>query len=350
VIRPIPQSRKAVQNENIGSSPKWGKRKIIMTPITKLNVTVTYKLSATGQKAALLAGRPASEKVTEVMVLDDLSLMDVMDIGEDGSISYTADVCSYVGGYSAPVLNASPESISEIVAIVQEWRAGIQIRVDAQRAEEETAAAKQAAEEKDKLEKDGPLVDALIAEIGGSNPLALLAPGISIDWYHRGGILHRDGYKYSLTSEQSGRVKDLAITRIRAKAAQEEAAKAAKQAKREALIDEHGGMYWESATMCNFLGYDLWAGGQSKRWVGIFRQAKGISRFLDSPRGEFTFDVSDLSTGDCIQGGGYDTNSRGKRRNESEWFGVVVKNDDTGLVVRQCNSRSEALKVSPLMG
>ena len=53
-----------------------------------------------------------------------------------------------------------------------------------------------------------------------------------------------------------------------------------------------------------------------------------------------TFDVCSLDVGDCIQGGGYDTNSRGKRRNESEWFGVVIANGDDALIVRILDSRS----------
>jgi hypothetical protein len=88
------------------------------------------------------------------------------------------------------------------------------------------------------------------------------------------------------------------------------------------MIAEHGGYRWEHTGLCNFIGFNLWSSGQTKRWVGIFTQPKG------------------MEPGQCIQGGGYDTNSRGKRRNESEWFGVVVSNAADALVVNICDSRS----------
>jgi hypothetical protein len=145
------------------------------------------------------------------------------------------------------------------------------------------------------------------------------------------------------TDVQKARLTALNIARTKAK----EAAARAKAEAIEAMIAEHGGYRWTvEAGMCDFRGFNLWAGSQTRRWVGIFTAPKGIDSFLDSPRGEHTFEISSLVAGDCIQGGGYDINSRGRRRNQSEFFGVVIRNDDTGLVVKITDSRAAALKAA----
>ena len=98
--------------------------------------------------------------------------------------------------------------------------------------------------------------------------------------------------------------------------------------------------------MTSFKGFNLWKSGQTKRWVGVFSAPKGIDRFLTSPKGEFVFHVADLQPGTTIQGGGYDTNSRGKRRNESEFFGVVVSNTEERIVVDSHNTRAAAMSAA----
>ena len=53
-----------------------------------------------------------------------------------------------------------------------------------------------------------------------------------------------------------------------------------------------------------------------------------------------------LERGDCIQGAGFDTNSRGKRLSETEWFGVVVRCSETEIVIDLHDSRSATIKAA----
>lgn len=303
------------------------------------NVKVTYNLSQAGQRAALLAGKTATATVTVLMILDDAELLDAVTIGTDGSLSLDASK-KYVSNtgrfYSAPAFDAPPETLADVIAAlktVREKAAANEAEEKANREARESADVQRAAE---KAAHDAPLVDALLAEYELLDPLAIPTM-VSGRPY---GRLIKDGYSYTLTPAQLDRVDALGNAHHKAQSDAKDAARAAKQAARDAMIAEHGGYRWEHTGLCNFIGFNLWSSGQTKRWVGIFTQPKGIARFLDSPRGEHTFDVSSLEPGQCIQGGGYDTNSRGKRRNESEWFGVVVSNAADALVVNICDSRS----------
>ena len=113
------------------------------------------------------------------------------------------------------------------------------------------------------------------------------------------------------------------------------------------MIAEHGGVVFAVAGgMCEFRGDNLWSGGQSKRWVGVFSSTKGIDAFCNSPRGEFSFSVSGLQRGECIQGAGYDTDGRAGGVDMSEWFGVVVRRDDEEIVVDLHDSRAATLKAA----
>lgn len=307
-----------------------------------VNVTVKYRLSAAGQRAALVAGRPATSTATETMTIDDPALLDHLTIQPDGSL--VLDVTGYPGGcYHSKLLylDAPPSSIKEVLqlwgAYSDEVKAAREAEAAAERARQEEAARKAA----EKAAHDAPLVEALLSELEALDPLADLPAGISLDYF---GTLERDRYRYTQTQEQITRAKALYEKRNQARADAKAAAKRAEQEAREAMVAEHGGYLWQpEAGMCDFLGFGLWCSGQSRRWVGIFTQPKGIERFLDSPRGEFTWEIGSLQRGDCIQGGGFDTNSRGKRRNQTEWFGVVIRNDDSGLVVKICDSRAAAL-------
>lgn len=315
-------------------------------------VNVTYRLSAAGQKAALIAGRCASQIVTEPMQLDDPALLDSVAIGSEGSLSLDVRCCQrYVyAGLGIPAdlaFDAPPATLAEIVSA---WRAHVAAldaafaERDAKRAADEQAA-KLAADAK--RAADEPILDAILDELEVLDPLADLPAGrtLTLDYYGKtwqgpaGQLFATDGQKARLTA--------LNIARTKAK----EAAARAKAEAIEAMIAEHvaehGGYRWTvEAGMCDFRGFNLWAGSQTRRWVGIFTAPKGIDSFLDSPRGEHTFEISSLVAGDCIQGGGYDINSRGWRRNQSEFFGVVIRNDDTGLVVKITDSRAAALKAA----
>lgn len=302
------------------------------------NVKVTYNLSAAGQKAALIAGRNASQTVTETMTLEDAALLDKVTIGADGSLSLDASKSFWRGQtYTALALDVPPLTLAEVLAAQVAYIAAIDAKLDAERIVREAKEAEEKRARDLKLAHDGPIVDSILAEVEALDVFAPLPAGFAC----YGGMI-RDGHELSLNAEQSKRRDAISAARLKALTDAEKAEADAKAARIAAMVAKNGGYLWGLAgnKMCSFLGFELWSGGQTKRWVGIFTTVKGISSFLDSPRGEFVFDVSGLAVGDCIQGGGYDTNSRGKRRNESEWFGVVVRNDSNALVVKICNSRA----------
>jgi hypothetical protein len=317
-------------------------------------VKVTYRLSPAGQKAALIAGRNAAAMVTEDMELTDMSLLDKVNIGTDGSLSLDISK-SYAPDYRTDgtrtlQLDAPPATLAEAITMWDAHLARIDAEIAEQAAERKRREEEQKAAAEIKAAHDVPLVDAILTELEATDPLAPL-PGsyeipcstLSSPWLQT----RNPSYQYDLTPAQKDRINALVEARKAAKTKVEKDAEQAKIAAREAMIEEHGGYRWElEGGLCKFLGYDLWAGKQTRRWVGTFTQPKGIDTFLDGPKGEFVWDVSALSPGQCVQGGGFDTNSRGKRRNESEWFGVVVKHDDTELVVRIYDSRAAALSAA----
>jgi len=311
-------------------------------------VKVTYRLSDAGQKAALLAGRPASKIITDCLPLDP-AVIDSLMIASDGSLSYDASRTYYIkygiGGRDF-ALDDAPASLSALVAAHQAF-------ITAAEAEGEAFHAKLQAEEEERkrkaaeiLERESAIAEPIIVAAEHSDPSSPLPDGVRIEYQTVYDTHHR---RLSITDDQRQRVN--AVIKLREDAAT--AAKAAKRAARDAeiaaIVAEYGGYMWEvNGGMCDFMGYRLWASYQSKRWVGTFTAPKGIAHFCNSARGEHVFDISWLKSGDCIQGGGYSENSRGKRREETEFFGVVLRNDDR-LVVSICDSRSEAIAKSRKM-
>lgn len=297
-----------------------------------MNAKVKYMLSQEGQKAALIAGRPATASVEETMEVtpDQIS---AMTVGADGSLFL--DASKFYLYHHQVKLDAPPANAGEVIGA---WLAMVE-KVDAANAARR--AAELEAAELDRLARiaEAEEVEPIVAAFCAGDPMPA---GWTRNYY---------GYGFDSTAKKL-RVSQDQKKRIDEKLAADEAAKneaiaVAKEAKKQAMRDEveaFGGYRWESAGMCAFDGRYLWRGGQSKRWVGKFSQARGIDDFLTSPKGEHIFDVSGLVVGDRIQGGGYDVNSRGKRRNESEWFGIVMGNDESGLVVKVVASRAEALK------
>jgi len=318
-----------------------------MTMTSTQTVKVTYRLSAAGQKAALLAGRPASELITDSLPLDP-AVIDLINIAQDGSLSYNASASIYSArGYSAGhlALDESPASLAALVAAHQALVARVKAEDDAYRAKQQAEDEERKRKAAETLARESAIAEPILVSAEQTDPASPLPDGVRIEY----GTIYDGMHPLSITDEQRQRA--IAVTDRRETAAK--AAKAAKQAARDAeiaaTVEQYGGYMWDlESDMCDFLGYNLWSAGQTKRWVGVFDAPKGIARFCDSPRGEFVFDVSSLNPGDCIQGGGYDTNSRGKRRNKSEFFGVVLRNDDL-LVVAICDSRSETIAKSRKM-
>ena len=308
-----------------------------------VNVNVTYRLSHAGQKAALLAGKAATQVVNETMELANTDLLGRLTISPEGELSFQAE--TFVKSFSryAMELDAPPSSLEDLIGcydrFVTEKKAEIEAdEIRANEAREEAKERRRVEEEKRQAEIDADAaeVESILAAVE-ADPLAALPEGVELwgtsFWKRADGKTHY----FALSPDGKERAVKASQLRQNAIAAQKEAEKAA-------TVAEHGGHWWDAAGgMCNFLGYGLWSGRQDKRWVGRFSAARGINKFLPSPRGEQTFDVRGLRPGDCIQGGGYDENKRGRRSNESGFFGVVVKNDETGLVVDICDTRAEAL-------
>jgi|SRR5579872_2643408 len=314
---------------------------------TTMNVTVTYRLSAAGQKAALLAGRPASQTVTEMMALDNPVLLDKISIGPDGSLAL--DVTKQYGRWAIHetlALDAPPQNVAEVIDAYSTLRSRVDAKIAEEEQEEAARAQKEREEKEAKAARDFPVVEEILAELEALDPLAktdLRMPVVSYHYFY-----DRYGTILTTTDEQWQRTLKVVAARESAEKAVKEAAAKAKEEQHTKMIEEYGGYLWKpEGGFCNFLGFNLWSGGgQSRRWVGIFTEPKGVAEFLDSPRGEHTFKVEDLKRGDCIQGGGFDTNSRGRRRNESEWFGIVIRNDENGLVVRILDSRAACFKAA----
>ena len=306
-------------------------------------VTVTYNLSAVGQKAALLAGRTATQVVTETMTLEDAALLDHVSISAAGELIFDTSK-----QYNAPnnwegerlVFDAPPADLPALVTAYQELKGRVAATAAEKEAKRKAAAEAEQQAQREKLERDMPIVEAILSELEAMEPGSEWPTGLQANYYE----LRKDGYQLSLTDAQIERKKAILESWDQARKETEAAAAKAEQDSIDAIVAEYGGYMWKlEAGYCTFTGYDLWQTGQSRRWVGTFSKAKGIDNFLDSPRGEHTFDVRILGVGDCIQGGGYSERSRGRRKNESEFFGVVISAEFDRLVVKICGSRAAAL-------
>lgn len=305
-----------------------------------MNANVKYELSQAGQLAAILAGRTATQYVTEALEVGDLlARCRVTAAGAlefDGTESYSLD---------RPRLDAPPTTLTDVVAVVDATRAQRQAVLDA-------AAAKVKAEQDLRLALVGehkPVFDAALDVLRALDCDASAAISIYRNDPHAVRLLPVAVFgvlpDLLYVSREDVAVLDGVIS-DRSKASAERKAQVAREAadKIAAEIAEHGGFVFPvAAGMCKFKGRNFWETGQTVRWVGTFSEARGIDRFLDSPKGEFVFDVAGLKVGGRIQGGGYEKQYNGKRRHESEFFGVVVSLGDSEIVVRKYSTRAGAL-------
>jgi hypothetical protein len=311
---------------------------------TTATVKVMYSLNDEGRKQAVIAGRPATAEVVEYMEIDRAQLpglMDVISVKDDGSLELAVRTSVFYAGTDTDKLSAPPAGVLDAARVLRELKA-------AEAAEQE---ARQKRIEQERIEREAKqqaqdqLVRELLDQWEQLGPLDKLPAGYrlsstSVDL--RGG-----GTVWPTAQDVRDRMRGLCERREAAVAAAKAAEKARIEAERDAEIAEHGGFVFAApGGMCDFTGRNLWNKGQTRRWVGIFSNAKGIDTFLDGPRKEHTWDVRSLTPGDCIQGGGYDTNSRGRRRDETEFFGVVVRVDTDQIVVRVVDSRAEALTIA----
>ena len=299
-----------------------------------MNVKVNYTLSAAGQKAVMIATGIAVPTMQETEMELPVDLIDSVTINSQGVASYDARYYRHV----AVCLDVQPESFQQLFDLVQAARTGRDAQLAAEEAANTARLEQQRINQEAAIAADADLALAVLSkyELGEALPDNMRVDG---DW----GQIWQGARPLETSADVKQRVKDRSKV-LAAAAAEKQAKQDAKEARRAAVIAEKGGMWWEAETMCDFKGYDLWNDNQEKRWVGVFTGVRGIDRFLNSPRGEFAFDISSLVAGDRIQGAGYDTNSRGKRRYETEFFGVVIRNDSEGLVVRMFESRALALK------
>ncbi len=294
-----------------------------------MNVTMRYRLSDAGQRAALLAGRPATAQVVETMeTTPTAELLAACQITPAGSAELVAETYRYETLH----LDAPPESVEHLARLWEAHQAAVVAgeearAADAKRQKEEREAAHLAAIEAAR-EKVNAAIESGVFECWGSH-------------------LKVDGESLPMCAEYQERAKAAVKARADAAAAEKKAKSEAKAAAREEMVRTRGGLVFPvEGGFCDFRGQGLWSNYQEKRWVGLFSGARGIDRFLEGPRGEFTWDVTPLEKGDCIQGGGFSQNSRGKRKNESEFFAVVVERTETEIVISEKPTRAAALKVA----
>ena len=309
-----------------------------------MNTTVKYNLSTAGQKAALIAGRTAAATVTEVMSFEDAGLIDAMKIDGAGSLSLDTAQSLYGAGYGGRTLylDAPPVDVADLVARWVAFRTGVEAEkanAEAEARQRSEAAAEQA---RIKAAADFPVVEGILVALEAEPTASIKDLGLASCSFY--GIATTAGGYLTVTPEQHARLKAVITRRDQIEEDQKKAAAAAKAKVLQDEVDQHGGYVFPvQGGMATFLERGLWLGGQSKRWVGTFSKARSVDKFLEAPRGEFSFNVMGLSAGDLVQGGGYDTNSKGKRRNESEWFGRVVSVSADQIVVRVYDSRTEAM-------
>jgi len=320
------------------------------------DVTMKYRLSETGRKQAILLDRPALETVSETAPTEITpQLLEKLEIQADGSLVLDraqghGNVC-----FCYHELDRPPADVLDLDQMWQEKVTACEALGRENKAQQEREGKAHADQKRQAIERDLPEASRILAEIQALDPLKPL-PTVTMlpgwpDWGVSIGPQGEAGAKshYSLSEEMYNAFYEIVQKRVHARG---EAAKAAIQAAREAVerkkqeaVAEHGGYVWTTENgYCGLVGYGLWSGSQDKRWVGVFTEARGIDRFLDNPRGEQIWNVASLQAGERIQGGGYDTNSRGRRRNESQFFGVVLRNDSDTLVVKIMDSRTDALK------
>lgn len=322
-----------------------------------MNVTMNYRLSADGQRAALLAGRPATATVAETVdETIDAATLALCDIDGNGKVSYAANAPEKKNNEWASeylYLSAPPANLADLIATHQAWKKDTAALYEAGKLEKARIASQKAAAEAAEVALDEPVVEAALRTIEALPPLADInssVPGFHCLSMYDGLIVKRDGRLCVQTGAQFKRAVAVYESRVKTANDAKAAAAAEKEAKRQTEIETRGGYVFPvEGGMCTFKGRGLWLDGQARRWVGIFTEPKGIAEFLDSPRGEHSFSVSSLAPGDCIQGAGFDTNSRGKRRTESEWYGVVVSLTDSEIVVRITDSRAECFKIAAKM-
>jgi hypothetical protein len=302
------------------------------TSARMMTVTVSYRLSVAGQRAALIAGKPATDQVTEDMEFSDMSYLDAIHIDAQGKLSLNTVVVNYI---STGIRFDAPPTLAELIAAFVEEKATQVAKAKLRLEAEQEADRQRKAKDAQKRVDDFPIVKEALELLRNTAPLEDTPSKYR---YCLPFIYDKAGELY-MTNEQREELKSLFAIRKEAKEAEERAKEAAKQS----LIEQKGGYWWAPAKFHGLLGYGVWHSGQTKRWVGTFSSARGIDEFLPNPKGEFVFDFLNVKPGTCVQAGGFDTNSRGKRRDESEFFGVVIVNDESGLVIKEFDRRANAL-------
>jgi hypothetical protein len=309
-------------------------------------VNVTYHLSPAGQKAALLAGLPASALQQAVLLLNDPGLIDRLQILADGSLQYAT-----FRKFDAPFSIADDLVLQDQAELEQEKQANAQRELEQKQAREKRQA-EEAALLVEKIAAHKDKVAEILKAVEATSKLELNGSGVQVyqstTYYgiQENIVTHAGVGEYRCDDADYAALKALKKDIATQEEAQKKADKEAKAEALKTMLAENDGGYVfkREGDMTDFKGYNFWCAHQTKRWVGIFSGARGIDTFLDSPRGEWTFDVSSLEPGDMIQGGGYDSNSRGKRRNESEFFGLVLKNEPERLIIWKGASRSDVMK------
>ncbi|MDE2104645.1 MAG: hypothetical protein KGL39_45840 [Patescibacteria group bacterium] len=322
-----------------------------------MTVELTVELTPEAQKKCLLAGVNAAKQQTLALTVesaDDLS-SDLVIVRSDGSARI----------HSPGQMNWAfvPTTVSEALRAITEYQreeASSQREAAFQRVEQcEADPARYcntSAPTYGLTPEDAVIVQARWQAAIDRHYDALLAEWAASDdpsWSKLSGRM------YDAAERASQQIKDLVLKAREDDNALKAAAEAETQRKAALLqadVDrgfDAGWTFAVTAGMASFLkssrtdenaASQIWVAGQSKRWVGAFTRATTIDRFLSKSAEAFSLDG--IGRFDCIQLSGFSTNSRGRRRNVSDTYAVVVAVSDEKITICLAESRAQALSVA----
>ena len=301
-------------------------------------VNISYRLSKEGQRAAVIADHPfpPHERQAYTMQWDSTDTrvqVTDLDITSDGILCYNAP--------RNMKLDTLPADLADLVARSRAWKEAEEQRKAREQAEYEERHARHLAESAARMRAAAAETYTRMLERWKSDP-------DSFDSLVESPYRYSDGIGSDTERIAAAELVDTINGYVRVRKL------AAGAAIREAWSKDRSLPFQVSAAgYASFRDWDgkyhhvdlpeLWEAGQSRRWIGHFTSGRKIDQFLENPKRESAWDVGALAAGDCIQGGGHDVNSRGKRRYETSWFAVVTAVGDGQIRLRFHKSRVECL-------
>src|SRR5215467_2202821 len=225
----------------------------------KLNVKVQYRLSPAGQKAALVADRPASAEVTETMVLEDIAYVEEVELDSAGTPSLDTRKYDPTNSYYRSrklELDAPPADIVALITMWREFRAKVDLDVKAEQAEQAAQNEVARVEAEEKAARDHETAEQVLTLLeAATDPAAVDLSSLGVTAVYDGMIWVKDHGCLDLTPALRQRVEayDKRCAELRRQKA--EAAAAEATAKLDAVLAEHGGLRWQAeGGMCAFRG------------------------------------------------------------------------------------------------